>query len=157
MRRNSLWKGAAAGLAGGLAGSLAMGFAPPWLAKPAGQKSRGGPQDATVLFAERLLGRELHPEEKAVAGTVVHLAFGSAMGALYGAAAAAAPPARSGAGLPLGLALYAGAHGYAVPKAGLSKSPLDQPLAGEFVEFAAHLVYGAVTEGVRRAIAGTVS
>jgi hypothetical protein len=157
MRRDGLWTGMAAGMAGGLAGSVAMGLAHWGLAKVVGQKTRGGERDATVLAAERLLGRELAPGQRKAAGVVVHLLFGSAMGAAYGMAAAAAPRAAAGAGLPLGAALYFGAHGYGVPKAGLSKSPLDQPLPGEFVEFAAHLVYGAVAEGIRRAITGTVS
>lgn len=157
MRRDGLWIGVAAGLAGGLVGSIAMGFAHAGLAKIAGEKTRGGQDDATVLLAERLLGRELNVREKAVAGSAVHFLFGSAMGALYGAATAAAPRAPRAAGLPLGIALYFGAHGYAVPQAGLSEPLIDRPLTGELVEFAAHLVYGAVTDGVRRAIAGTVS
>ncbi|HWQ52207.1 MAG TPA: DUF1440 domain-containing protein [Bryobacteraceae bacterium] len=157
MRRNGLWTAVAAGVAGGLVGSVAMGLAHAGLAKVVGEKTRGGPEDATVLTAERLLGRELELEEKAVAGSLVHLLFGSAMGAAYGAATAVVPKAASGAGLPLGAALYFGAHGYGVPKAGLGRSPLDQPLPGEFVEFAAHLVYGLVTDGIRRAITSKVS
>jgi putative membrane protein len=140
----------AAGAIGGVAGALAMGLAHTGLAKVVGSKSRGGERDATVLAAERVLGGELEGDRAAIAGTAVHLLFGAASGAAYGAAAALLPSVRCGAGLPLGVALYFGAHGWAVPRARLSESPLDKPLAGELVEFAAHLVYGAVTDAVLR-------
>ncbi len=140
----------AAGAAGGLAGALAMGPVHARLAKLVGSKAQGGESDATVLAAERLLGRELEGTPAAVAGTTVHLLFGSANGAAYGAASALLPALPRGAGLLLGAALYFGAHGWAVPRAGLARSPLDQPIAGELVEFAAHLVYGVVTEAVLR-------
>jgi uncharacterized membrane protein YagU involved in acid resistance len=147
----------AAGMAGGLAGTVAMTLAHVGISKLTGRQSRGGPQDATVLTAERLLGRQFAPDEKEKAGMVVHFAFGMLAGAGYGAAVAVARPVCTGAGLPLGMGLFAGAHMVALPALGLSESPLDRPLAGELVEFAAHLVYGVVTEGIRRAIVSTVS
>jgi len=150
------WAGAAAGLAGGLAGSLAMGWAHAALAKAVGAETHGGPQDSTVLAAEALVG-PLSPAGKKIAAPVVHFAFGALMGAAYGAAAAKARPVAAAGGLAFGAALYAGAHAVALPKLRLAESPLDRPLAAEAVEFAAHLVYGAVAEGVRRAVAATLS
>ena len=79
------------------------------------------------------------------------------MGALHGAAAAAGCPAAGGTGLALGAALYVGAHGVAVPRLGLAGSLLDAPLPDEAAELAAHLVYGAVSEVVRRAVLATLS
>jgi putative membrane protein len=152
-----LWTEIAAGTLGGLAGAFVMGLAGAGLSKILGSKTQGGPQDATVLAAQRLLGRELRADQKPMAAQVVHYGFGAAMGALYGAASAAARPARAGAGMGFGAALYFGAHALAVPRLGLAESPLDTPLVDEAAEFAAHLVYGAVTEGVRRAVAATVS
>ena len=152
-----LWSEIAAGAIGGLAGSFVMGLANMRLSKALGSKAHGGPQDATVLTAERLLGRELPNQQKSMAGQIVHYAFGTAVGALYGAASAMGCPARSGAGTAFGAAVYVGAHGIAVPRLGLAESPLDVPLVDEAVELISHLVYGVVTEGVRRAVTATVS
>jgi hypothetical protein len=153
----SIWSGALAGMAGGLAGAFVMGLASSRLSKLLGANGQGGGPDATVLAAERLLGRKLTPQERPIASQLMHYGFGAAMGALYGAARAAGCARGAGAGLGFGAAVYLGAHGMAVPRLGLAESPLDVPLPNEAAELAAHLVYGAVTDGVRRALLATVS
>jgi putative membrane protein len=134
-----------------------MGLASEALSRVLGSKNHGGPRDATVLAAERLLGRELPAERKGLAGQMVHYGFGAAVGALYGLASATGCPARGGRGAAFGVSVYLGAHATAVPMLGLSESPLDVPIVDEAAELASHVVYGLVTEGVRSAVTATVS
>ena len=74
------------------------------------------------------------------------------MGALYGTAAELLPRAGAGAGAPFGAALYAGAHAIAVPAFGLAPPVTRNPVPAEAGEFGAHLVYGLVTDAVRRGV-----
>jgi len=46
----------------------------------------------------------------------------------------------------------AGAHVIAVPALGLAEPPTRRPRSEEGLEFALHLVYGVVTELVRRLV-----
>ena len=84
----------------------------------------------------------------------MHYAFGGGMAALYGAAAEIAPRVTRDAGLPFGLTVWLGAHTIAVPALGLAPTITRSPARMEVVEFAAHLVYGAVTEVLRRLLRG---
>jgi putative membrane protein len=72
------------------------------------------------------------------------------VGAVYGAAAEIIPMVSRGFGLPFGAAVRLGAHVVAVPALGLTESPVRRPVAEEAKEFGLHLVYGSVTELVRR-------
>ncbi len=112
-------------------------------------------EDATMKAADAIVstvtgGRHLTFEEKQKGGPVVHYAFGAVMGGLYGLAAEYAPAARTGFGTGFGSALFAGADLVAVPALHLSGSSADAPASTLAPPFAAHLVYGAITEGVRR-------
>jgi putative membrane protein len=149
-------RGALIGLVAGLLAAGAMSLAYrgverilPKPAAPAAQR----PEDATVKVASAILrlgGRTLTENEKPVAGTVVHYAFGASVGAVYGALAEFAPRVAAGIGLPFGLAVWLGAHVVTVPALGLAEPPTRQPLGKEGVELGLHLVYGMVTELVRR-------
>ena len=55
-------------------------------------------------------------------------------------------------GLPFGASVWLGAHVIMVPALGLAAPPTRQPPAKEALEFVLHLVYGAVTEVVRRLV-----
>jgi hypothetical protein len=120
------------------------------------QKEEG--EDATVKAASKLAslaGRELAPEQKTKAGSIVHYGFGTAVGALYGAAMELVPRrfhnvnrALSGSGF--GSALFVGAHEIAVPALGLSASPTQEPLSDHFREWILHLTYGISSEVMRR-------
>lgn len=143
-------KGALAGACGGIAGALAMSALHLAIGRMGGSHQQG--DDSTVKAAEKVAGHKLSPEQKKVAGPAVHLGFGGVMGAAYGAAAELSDVVEAGAGVPFGLAIWAGAHMAAVPALGLAPSPLRQPLRDEAGEFAAHVVYGLVTEAVRRAL-----
>jgi hypothetical protein len=114
-------------------------------------------QDATMKAADAMVatatgGRHLSFEQQETAGPVVHYGFGALVGGLYGGLAEYVPTVRRGFGTGFGTALFAGADLVAVPAFGLGPSvsetspkPLANPLA-------AHLVYGATTELLRRVL-----
>lgn len=112
--------------------------------------------DATVKTARRIsrtvLRHELTERQEEVAGPAVHFAFGALTGAFYGAMAEIQPEVALGAGLPFGIAVWAGADEIAVPAFGLSEPPLEHPPSVHAQAFAAHLVYGLTTDLVRRAV-----
>lgn len=176
-RKPDLWKGLAAGLAGGLVASWTMnqfqaawskateGFEKPHGAqsmqpsegeRPESGQNKEQKDDATVKAAraisENILGHELKESEKRPAGAVVHYAFGTATGGLYGAVAELAPAVTSAAGLPFGAAFWLVADETAVPLLGLSEGPTKYPLSTHAYAFASHLVYGLTTEVVRRTL-----
>lgn len=152
-------KGLAAGIVAGLAAAWIMGqfhalvFRVPGLSPPP-----AAGKDSTVKTAaaisERLLHHELRPEEEQAAGSAVHYAFGAGVGGLYGATAEIAPVVARAAGLPFGIAVWLGAHVITVPALGLAQPITRAPAPFEAVELAAHLVYGAATELLRRLLRG---
>ena len=112
--------------------------------------------DATERLANavsvNVFGRALAEREKEAAGTAFHYAMGLASGALYGALAEFVPAAKSGAGLPFGVAVWVVADEGLVPAAGLSKSAGEYPLSIHAYSVASHLVFGLAAEAVRRAV-----
>lgn len=162
---SSILKGLAAGIAGGLAATFVMTqfqTVVSQIGKAYGDKDKkqekqeDAGENATVKTAEAIsetvFDRELEKGEKQAAGNAVHYIFGTTMGALYGAAAEAAPIASAGYGLPFGTALFIGADEIAVPALGLSKAPAEVPLSTHAYGLASHLVYGLTTDLVRRAV-----
>jgi putative membrane protein len=158
-----VWKGMLAGLAGGLAASWTMNQFQAGLSKLAKHSNGGASEqqeqqgdDATVKIAsavsETLAHHKLTPDEKRIAGPVVHYVFGSTIGALYGAAAEIAPVTSKAWGLPFGAAMWVGADEIGVPAAGLSGPPTQFSASTHASALAAHLVYGATTDGVRRLV-----
>jgi hypothetical protein len=114
-------------------------------------------EDATMKAAEGIVhavtrGRHLSLEERKQAGPVVHYAFGALVGGLYGALAECTEWTSVGFGTVFGALLFATADLAAVPAFGLGPSVTEQPLATQAAPLAAHLVYGATTDLVRRAI-----
>jgi uncharacterized membrane protein YagU involved in acid resistance len=101
-------------------------------------------------------GRHLSWEEKKIGGPIVHYAFGTLMGGLYGAAAEYSRVARLGNGTLFGTALFTGADMIAVPALNLSSSSGEAPVSSLATPYAAHLVYGATTEFVRRLVRGVL-
>jgi putative membrane protein len=171
-----LVRGMIAGIAGGLVASWIMNVfmeqagpkiidAVATLQPEIGQSSQhldqnpdGAPkEDATMKAADAIVstvtgGRHLSFEEKQKGGPVVHYAFGALMGGLYGGLAEYSPAARAGFGTVFASMLFAGADLVAVPAMNLSGSPADAPVGALATPFAAHLVYGLTTEGVRRLV-----
>jgi len=161
-----LASGIVAGIAGGLIASWVMNEFMANLG-PSIQKAVQGddqqepvgpkPDDATMKTADAVVstvtgGRHLSHEGKEKGGPIVHYAFGAIMGATYGAIAEEIPQATFGFGTAFGAALFAGADLVAVPALNLSGSPGDVPVSSLTTPFAAHLVYGAVTEAIRRGL-----
>ena len=148
------WRGIIAGLVGGLIAAGAMSLVHKGVAAQSAEQPQG--EDATVKVADGvsrwLAHRPLPEDKKPMAGSIVHYAFGASVGALYGGVVDVAPRAAAALGLPFGVAVWLGAHVIMVPALGLAAPPTRQPLPKEALEFLLHLVYGAVTEGVRRLV-----
>ena len=166
-RKRSLWKGIVAGAAGGLAASWVMGHTYGLASKASEklmpkdkfrelQRASADAREATAKAADRvtrpLLGRRLRHHERERAKPVVHYAFGSAVGALYGATSEYIPVVRKFAGAPFGAAVFAGADQLALPALNLTRSPREYPLAMHGTELGSHIVYGMTLEGVRRLV-----
>jgi putative membrane protein len=159
-------RGILAGVAGGLVASWVMNefIAGPGetltraIETPAEQRlvaMQSDGEDATMKTADVIAatttgGQHLTHEQRAHAGPVVHYAFGALMGGIYGALAEYSPIATSGFGTGFGTVLFTGADLLAVPALNLAPSPMHQRATAQVPHFAAHLVYGAATELVRR-------
>jgi putative membrane protein len=148
-------KGVIAGAVGGLAGAALMGPLHTAAAKLTKQKPPRG-EDATEKVAntvvKKFTGRKLGRSAKPKGGQIVHFAFGAGMGALYGLLAERFSSVTAGSGALFGMAVYAGAHGLAVPALDLAPSPLEKAPAQEGTELASHIAYGLVTDAVRRVL-----
>ena len=157
-----LFKGLIAGVAGGLLASFLMEqFQAAWSAtaeaispseKKPGRKADPATVKAANAVAQKLSGRKLPAAYKPVAGEAVHYGMGAGSAAIYGALAEVAPIITVGEGLGFGTGVWLLADEVAVPKAGLSKPPKEIPLTTHIYALASHLVYGAITETVRRAV-----
>jgi putative membrane protein len=111
-------------------------------------------ENATVQTAQRIsqqvLHRNLTESEKQIAGPAVHYAYGSLVGALYGGMAELLPVTAAGLGLPFGFALWVLGDEIAIPALGLGKQPMEYSPEVHADALAAHFMYGATTDVVRR-------
>lgn len=143
----SLAKGLLAGLIGGLvataAKSLTEKLYPP--------RTHGEPDPSEVL-AERLAGHPLGGVEREVAAETIHWGFGALTGAAYGALAEYYPQATTKDGAGFGMALASLTHEAALPAMGLAAEPENQTVREQTSEMATHVVFGIVTETVRRSV-----
>jgi putative membrane protein len=141
----SLAKGLLAGLIGGLVATAAKSFAeriyPP--------RTHGEPEPPELL-TEKIAGHELVGADKKSAEEAIHWGFGAMTGAAYGALAEYYPAATVREGAGFGMALNSLTHGTALPAMGLSAEPEEQSMREKTSEMATHLVFGMVTETVRR-------
>jgi putative membrane protein len=165
MGEPNIFKGMLAGAVGGLVASWTMNqFQKVWstaeeqiTGKKQDQKADEA-EDPTMKTADRisnaLQGRHLTKAEKKKAAPVVHYAFGTIMGAVYGAATEITPAANALAGIPFGAILFAGADEVALPALGLAKGPAEYPLSKHLYGLVSHAVYGVTTEAVRRVVRG---
>lgn len=115
---------------------------------------QGQEEDATVKTAQKIsvaaLGHQLTAAQKKAAGHLVHYAYGTGIGAVYGGLAHKYEAANSGFGTAFGSAVWAMGEEIAVPMLGLAKKPTEIPVSQQFQSLAAHVVYGVVLEAVRR-------
>lgn len=120
------------------------------------QEASGEPkEDATMNAADALVkvatgGRHLSMEGRQKGGPVVHYGFGALVGGLYGGLAEYSDTVKTGCGTAFGGALFAGADLMAVPAFHLSAPVSEFPPSSLATPFAAHLIYGATTELLRR-------
>ncbi|MEY2492662.1 MAG: hypothetical protein QOH24_1613 [Verrucomicrobiota bacterium] len=158
-----LLKGIVAGIAGGLFASFLMEqFQALWsgvaakLTRSTDNQSNEAEEPATIRVANalalRVQGRELPKGSRPIAGEAVHYAMGAVSGAIYGGLVEIVPAVEFGDGLGFGTGLWLLADEVSVPALKLSKPPTDFPLSTHIYALASHLVYGWVTEQVRRAI-----
>ncbi|MBA3962506.1 MAG: DUF1440 domain-containing protein [Chthoniobacterales bacterium] len=158
-------KGLVAGVAGGLLASFLMEqFQAAWSAATEAmqeKKHRGRkPQPTTVKVAnalsKKIVGRKVPKGYQAAAGAAVHYGVGAGSAGIYGALAEIAPIITAGEGLVFGAGVWIMADEIAVPAAGFSKWPREIPLTTHIYALASHLVYGWITETVRRAVRATL-
>jgi putative membrane protein len=147
MEERSLAKGLLAGLIGGLAATaaktLAEKFYPP--------RIYGEPEPPEVL-AEKIAGHPLDESTKTAAAETIHWTFGALVGAAYGGLAEYYPAATAKEGASFGLALATLTHETALPAMGLSADPEEQSARERASEMGTHVVFGLVTETVRRTV-----
>ncbi len=144
----SIVKGMLAGLIGGLVATAAKSIAE----KVYPPRTEGQPEPPAVL-AERIsgeFGHHLSSGEKTVATEAIHWGFGALTGAAYGALAEYFPAATAKEGASFGLALATLTHETALPAMGLAAEPDEQTTREHTSEMATHVVYGLMTETVRR-------
>jgi putative membrane protein len=165
-----LWKGLVAGLAAGFAATAAMTlFQLSWsriqrkLQQTAAHKPQNSSEgqgnreeSSTVKLAnavsQTVAHRPLTDEEKEPASYVVHFAFGTLMGGLYGISSEYLAAAKLGHGLFHGLALWAGADALAIPALGFSRPVNERSPVELSYEILAHAVYGVSSESARKVI-----
>jgi hypothetical protein len=159
-------KGLLAGVAGGLLASFLMEqFQAAWSAvsaamqdsgekkeRGAGKKSQPATVKAANVISKKITGRKVPKDYRPAAGEVVHYAMGATSAAVYGVLAEVAPMITTGDGIGFGMGVWMLADEVAVPAAGLSKPPQEIPLTTHVYALASHLVYGWITETVRRAV-----
>ena len=142
-----LAKGLIAGLVAGLAATAAKTLAervyPP--------RVEGEPEPPEVL-SEKIAGHPLDETAKTIAAESIHWVFGAVAGAAYGALAEYYPAATAREGANFGMTLMALTHEGALPALGLSAQPQDQSTREKSSEMVTHVVFGLVTEGVRKIV-----
>jgi len=143
----SLAKGLLAGLIGGLVATAAKTIAE----KVYPPRTHGEPEPPEIL-AEKIAGHPLSNTEKIAASETIHWGFGALVGAAYGGIAEYYPAATAKEGASFGLALATLTHETALPAMGLSAEPEDQTARERVSEMGTHVVFGLVTEMVRRTV-----
>jgi hypothetical protein len=120
------------------------------------EQRQHAPENPTVKVADtvsrQVLHRGLRQSEKEPAGAAVHYAFGAVTGAVYGLLNELAPATGSAFGLAYATAVWLVADEILVPSLRLSAPPDEYPVSKHLEGLGAHLVYGATTEGIRRAL-----
>ena len=124
--------------------------------KLARQQESNLEENATVktaaVISRNLFEHELTSQEKKIAGPIVHYAYGSMIGALYGGLCELLPVASVGLGMPFGAAVWLLGDEIAVPYLGLSRKPTEYPPQVHADALAAHFMYGATTDLLRRVL-----
>jgi len=145
--KKSLAKGLLAGLIGGLVATAVK-----TLADRMNPPRMHGEAEPPEVLAEKLAGHALAVPQKEAAGAAIHWGFGALSGAAYGALAEYYPAATAKDGAGFGMALASLTHEHMLPALGLEAEPDEQTAHERTSEMATHVMYGVVTEGVRRVV-----
>ncbi len=97
-------------------------------------------------------GVDLTRKQRKAAAPVTEFAFGTLCAGVYGALAEYLPAVTAGAGTVYGAALFTGASIVVLPVIGYVPSPKDRTPVQHLGGLAGNMLYGAVTEGVRRGL-----
>ena len=149
MRRN-VGKGILAGVVGGLVGSVALRAwttAMSQVHQGTFVPDQNGPaHQVAALVADKLTGKPLVGKQRLVAGEIVHYAFGAFSGGIYGALAEYLPWTTAGKGLLFGTGVFLAADESSMSLLGLIPPPWTETPAAQLEHWAAHLVFGVVSE-----------
>lgn len=151
-----LWLAGGIGLAAGVVASGAMELYQAYAA-PSFKLPDSDEEPSTVMSANALsvlmTGRKVPETRRDAAGRAVHYGTGAVLGLIYGIIASLWPPATTGFGLAWGAMVWVGLDLVGVPSFGWGKKPWQNPPNALAYALSAHLVFGVVTEGVRRGLA----
>ena len=165
----SAWKGFAAGAIGGAVGTLVLNvFQKESLAGTKAVEDKVGYGHTYTKQQEELLqgfdkahmqtvevvagaaGVRLSSAQKKNAVPVTEYAFGILCGGVYGLLAEFVPQATAGFGTTYGAVLFTGASEVVLPALGLVAPPQERTPIQHLGGLSGNVVYGAVTEGIRR-------
>jgi hypothetical protein len=154
-------RGALAGIVAGVAAGFAMDrFQAAASALSAGGDG-GDEEPATARAADAIVatatGHAVPAADKPLAGQLVHYALGAALGVAYGVAAEFRPGVTAGYGTAFGTVAAALLDEGAVPAVGLGAAPWTAPASTHAYALSSHLVFGAITEFVRRQVSATLA
>ena len=152
----SLGKGVLAGVVGGLVGSVALrGWmtAMSYRHKRTVMPDQGGPAHrVAALIVTKVTGKPLTARQQFLGGEIVHYAFGLVNGGFYGGLAEYQPWTTAGTGALFGTGVFLAADESSMPLLGLCPPPWTETPAAQLEHWAAHLVFGVISEVTRREV-----
>jgi uncharacterized membrane protein YagU involved in acid resistance len=109
------------------------------------------PSERMVATVYReVIHRPARPMEMKIGGSAIHVGFGAAAGAIYGAAAEVESRVTIGEGTLFGAAVFIAADEIALPLTGLAETPQRTPPRRHLYALFSNLAFGAATEITRR-------
>lgn len=143
-----------AGMVAGVVGSVALRA---WMTGSSyvHQRTTTPDQDGPAhkvgsLVAETLQGTPLTERGRYLAGEITHYAFGAITGGIYGGLAEVMPWTTAGYGALFGTGVFLAADESSMPLLKLVPPPWTETPAAQLEHWAAHLVFGVVSEAARR-------
>lgn len=153
-------RGLVAGVVAGAVASFAMDRFQAVVSPLLPSSDDADPEPATEKAADSVMrqvtGHEVPDADKPLAGQSIHYALGIALGAAYGIAAEFRPAVTAGYGAGFALGTATLLDEAIVPAVGLGKAPWASDAPTLLYSYASHLVFGGVSEFVRRQVVGTL-
>lgn len=150
----------ARGLVAGVVASFAMdrfqAVVSPLLPSNDDADSEPATEKAADGVMKQVIGHDVPAADKPLAGQSIHYALGIALGAAYGIAAEFRPAVTAGYGSDFALGTATLLDDAIVPAIGLGKAPWASDAPTLLYSYASHLVFGGVSEFVRRQVSGTL-